>query len=94
MAPHERRYMTAEVRSVYLPTMDWRQHISVDPQVMHGTACITGTRIPVSVVLDNLASGMTSDELRIEYPSLTRDSIAAALAYAAELTRVRIIALP
>jgi uncharacterized protein (DUF433 family) len=74
--------------------MDWRQHISVDPHVMHGAACIAGTRIPVSVVLDNLASGMTPDNLLTEYPSLTREGVAAALAYAAELTRERIVTLP
>ena len=74
--------------------MDWRKHIAVDPQVMHGTTCIAGTRIPVSVVLDNLASGMTHDKLLAEYPTLTQESIGAALAYAAELTRERLIALP
>ena len=36
--------------------MNWRDYISVDPNVMHGVACIAGTRIPVSVVLDNLAA--------------------------------------
>lgn len=74
--------------------MNWRPYISVDPQVMHGAACIAGTRIAVSVVLDNLATGMSVDELVAEYPSLTREGIAAALAYAAELTRERIVALP
>ena len=74
--------------------MEWRNYVSVDPQVMHGSACIAGTRIPVSVVLDNLAAGMSTDELLHEYPSLTREAIAAALAYAAELTRERVIALP
>ena len=74
--------------------MDWREYIAVDPQVMHGTTCIAGTRIPVSVVLDNLASGMTPDESFAEYPTLTQESIGAALACAAELTRERIIALP
>jgi uncharacterized protein (DUF433 family) len=74
--------------------LDWRKYISVDPEVMHGTTCIAGTRIPVSVVLDNLAGGMSHDELLDAYPSLTRESIAAALAYAAELTRERVIALP
>jgi uncharacterized protein (DUF433 family) len=74
--------------------MEWREYIAVDPQVMHGTACIAGTRIPVSVVLDNLAPGMTSDELLAEYPTLTQEGIGAALAYAAELTRERVIALP
>jgi len=61
---------------------------------MHGAVCVAGTRIPVSVVLDNLAAGMSHDELMAEYPSLSREGIAAALAYAAELTRERVIALP
>ena len=74
--------------------MDWRQHISVDPHVMHGGACIAETRIPVSTVLDNVASGMTPDELLTEYPSLTRDGVAAALAYAAECTGKRIVTRP
>jgi uncharacterized protein (DUF433 family) len=74
--------------------MDWRQYITVDPHIMHGAACIAGTRIPVSLVLDNLAAGVTPDQLIVEYPSLTPESIGAALAYAAELARERIIALP
>lgn len=74
--------------------MHWRNHIAVDPNVMHGAACIAGTRIPVSFVLDNLAVGTSTDELLSEYPTLTRESIAAALAYAAELARDRTIALP
>lgn len=74
--------------------MEWRRYISVDPQVMHGVACITGTRIPVSVVLDNLAGGASVEEILSEYPSLTREAIGAALAYAAELAREHTIALP
>jgi len=74
--------------------MDWRKYISVDPEVMHGAVCVAGTRIPVSVVLDNLAAGMSHDELMAEYASLSREGIAATLAYAAELTRERVIALP
>jgi uncharacterized protein (DUF433 family) len=82
------------VKSGILVCMDWRAHISVDPKVLHGTACLAGTRIPVSVVLDNLAGGMSIDELLVEYPSLSGEAVAAALAYAAELTRERVIALP
>ena len=74
--------------------MDWRNHIVVDPNVMHGVACIAGTRIPVSVVLDNLAAGVTEERLLAEYPSLTRESIRAALAYAAALAREETAALP
>ncbi len=53
-----------------------------------------GTRIMVSVVLDNLAAGHTPDEVIASYPSLTRDAIQAALAYAAHLARERVIPLP
>lgn len=74
--------------------MVWRPHISVDPNVMHGVACLAGTRIPVSVVLDNLAAGASVDDILREYPSLTRIAVSAALAYAAELARERVVALP
>lgn len=73
--------------------MEWREHISVDPNVCHGQACITGTRVMVSVVLDNLADGVPSEELLRSYPSLTGESIRAVLAYAAELARERVVSL-
>jgi uncharacterized protein (DUF433 family) len=74
--------------------MSWRDYISTDPNVCHGQACIKGTRIPVSVVLDNLAAGLSEDEIIRSYPALTRDAIRAATAYAAELARERVVALP
>lgn len=73
--------------------MDWRERISVDPNVCHGKACIKGTRVMVSVVLDNLAAGLTSEEIAGSYPSLTRDDIHAAIAYAADLARERVLPL-
>ena len=74
-------------------TMDWKQHISVDPAVCHGKACIRGTRIMVSVVLDNLAAGLTPEQILKEYSSLTPEGIQAAIAYAADLARERIVPL-
>lgn len=74
--------------------MAWQDFISVDPAVVHGQACIRGTRIPVAVVLANLADGLTPDELIKSYPSLTRPAIQAALAYAAELAQERVLPLP
>lgn len=74
--------------------MDWRERIQVDPEIMHGQACIAGTRIPVTVILDNLAEGMDADELLQEYPTLRREDVAAALAYAAELAKERIVRSP
>jgi len=74
--------------------MNWREHITVDPAVCHGQACIKGTRIMVSVVLDNLAAGVQTAELLQSYPALTPAAITAAIAYAAELARERTIFLP
>lgn len=73
--------------------MNWREHITVDPAICHGRACIHGTRIMVSVVLDNLAAGIGVEELLKSYPSLNRDQIHATMAYAAELARDRIVIL-
>jgi uncharacterized protein (DUF433 family) len=74
--------------------MNWRDRITTNPQICHGKACIRGTRIMVSVILDNLASGLTQEEILKSYPSLTRQDIDAAVAYAAELARESVIALP
>lgn len=73
--------------------MNWREHITVDPAVCHGKACIRDTRVMASVVLDNLATGVGIDELLKSYPSLSRESVLAAVAYAAELARDRTIDL-
>lgn len=67
--------------------------ISVDPAVCHGQACIRGTRIPVSVVLDCLAAGMTDDEIRAEYPTLPHGAVRAAIAYGALLAREEVLPL-
>lgn len=48
----------------------------------------------VSVILDNLAANLSPDEILHSYPSLTREAIQAAIAYAADLTRERLVALP
>jgi uncharacterized protein (DUF433 family) len=74
--------------------MNWRERISVDPLVCHGKACIKGTRIMVSIILDNLAAGVGVDEILKSYPSLSAEDIHATLDYAAELARERTIPLP
>ncbi len=67
--------------------MDWRERITIDPAICHGVACIRGTRIPVAVVLDNLAAGVSATEIVNSHPSLTRTDIEAALLYAAKIGR-------
>ena len=74
--------------------MKWTDYITVDPSVCHGKACIKGTRILVSAVLDNLAAGLTLEEIQKSYPSLTKSAIQATMAYAAELSHERVLALP
>jgi len=68
--------------------------ISIDPNVCFGKPCIRGTRIWVSLVLDFLASGMTTEEILEDYPQLTRDDVLAAIAYGAEMSRERVIPIP
>lgn len=74
--------------------MDWKLHITVDPQVMHGTPCFKGTRVPVSVVLDNLAAGETEKRILDQYPTVRPEHLRAAIAYAADLARERIVSIP
>ena len=63
----------------------WHEFLSSTPQVCGGEICATGTRIPVTVILDSLAEGATKEEVLASYPSLDAAHIDAALAYAAEL---------
>lgn len=66
---------------------DWRERIHSDPEICHGKPCVRGTRIMVSVILDNLAEGLTPQEIVDDYPPLTLEDIQAALSYAATLAR-------
>lgn len=68
--------------------------IAVDPDIVGGQAHIRGTRIPVSVVLDCLAAGLSEHEIIEQYPSLSREGIRAAAAYGAALAREQIFPLP
>ena len=74
-----------------MPTLEL---ITSNPAVMHGQACIRGTRVPAAVVLACLAEGMTEDEILGEYPTLTVEGIRAAAAYGARLAAEEIVPLP
>ncbi len=71
--------------------LDWKERISIKPDVCHGKPCIKGTRIWVTLVLDLLASGYTVDQILQEYPHLTRGDVQACIAYGAEASRERFI---
>ncbi len=65
--------------------------ITIDPEVYHGEPCIRGMRIPVYLVVELVAAGMSFDEIIENYPDLEKEDIQAALRYAAFVTRDRII---
>jgi len=74
--------------------MAWQDRISSKPDVCHGKVCIAGTRIPVTVVLDNLAEGASEAEILSEYPTLVVEDIRAAIHYASDLASGRVLILP
>jgi uncharacterized protein (DUF433 family) len=65
--------------------------IHSDPNVMMGKPVIAGTRITVESVLDRLAAGETIDAILEANPRLTRESVLAALAFAAEALRADVV---
>jgi uncharacterized protein (DUF433 family) len=67
------------------------QRISIDPEICFGKPCIRGTRIWIALIIENLATGVAESEILQAYPDLQADDIRAALAYAAEVTRERVI---
>lgn len=74
--------------------MRWQEHIVATPDTLHGSPRFKGTRIPVSVVLDNLASGVSPEVLHADYPTLPKEAVSAALAYAADQARDTIVPIP
>ena len=67
-------------------TVQWKQHIVSDPEILRGKPRIKGTRIPVGLVLGYLAAGKTSADILAEFPDLTSEQIAACLDNARELS--------
>lgn len=64
--------------------MTMKSRIELDPRVCNGKPVIKGTRIPVSVILEQIAEGVSWDQLLSDYPELQREDIQAALIYARE----------
>ena len=74
--------------------MNWQERISVNPDVCHGKVCVAGTRIMVTVVLDNLAEGVSEAEILRSYPTLTAEDIRAVIHHASDLASGRVVTLP
>ena len=73
--------------------MDWHKHITVDANVCHGKPCVSGTRVLVTTVLDNLAEGYEKLEIIKNYPSITESDINAVIKYAADLANERVVSI-
>jgi uncharacterized protein (DUF433 family) len=73
---------------------NWKERVSVNPAICHGKACIRGTRVLVSVILDNIVASTDRPQILASYPSLKPEDIDAALSYAAELAREGAMDLP
>lgn len=70
--------------------MNWSERITHEPAICKGRACVKGTRIMVSTVLDNLAGGLSPEEIVRSYPPLTREDVQACISYAAALAHEEI----
>ena len=67
------------------------ERIQIDPRICHGQPCVKGTRIPVWLIVQYFANGDSIEDVLAAYPSLHRNDVQACLAYAAEMTRERVL---
>ena len=69
----------------------WKDYIESNPNVLRGKPCITGTRIPVSLILGYLAAGFNTEQIIAEFPDINQKKIAACLDYARELSEFEVV---
>ena len=73
--------------SIYIGIMKYFERVEINPRIMMGKPVITGTRIPVYVILNLFAEGYDEKKIKKEYPDLARGDILAALRFASLTTR-------
>jgi uncharacterized protein (DUF433 family) len=71
--------------------MDWRNYIHSDPKIMMGKPVIAGTRVTVELILEKLSNGESFEQILESHPNLTRESIRAAIAFAADNLRADVV---
>lgn len=69
--------------------MNLVERITTDPNICHGKPCIRGLRYPVEMILELLSSGMTIDEVLVDYEDLEREDVLAALSFATRLSQIK-----
>ena len=80
--------MNAIIVGILGGEMDWRERITVDPEVLLGKPVVKGTRLAVEFVIDLLAQGWSEGDILENYPGVTREDILACLGYAKEVLEV------
>ena len=63
--------------------------VTTDPEILGGTPVFTGTRVPIAVLFENLAGGLSLDEILDSYPTLKREQVIEALQQAESLLELR-----
>jgi uncharacterized protein (DUF433 family) len=63
--------------------------VTSDPEILGGTPVFTGTRVPIAVLFENLAGGLSLDEILDSYPTLQREQVVRALHQAEELLELK-----
>ncbi len=66
---------------------DWKDRITVDPNILVGKPIIKGTRVSVELIMDRLADGWTMEQLLESYPRVKREDVLAAIAFVTEVFR-------
>lgn len=67
--------------------MNWQDRITVDPNILVGKPVIKGTRLAVEFIVELLANGWSEQQIRENYPGVTRDDISACLHYATDVLK-------
>ena len=67
------------------------ERITFQPEILSGRACIRGMRIPVSVIVGQIAHGASFEKILADYPDLEREDVQAAIEYAAWLAQEQIV---
>lgn len=67
-----------------MTTVDIGQHLTIDPEIMHGALTFKGTRVPVSMVLEYIEDGLSIDEVEMHWPQVSREAAREAVRLASE----------
>ena len=80
----EKRKVVIRIKTGLIAAMKTSSVVKIDPEIMSGTPCFTGTRVPVRALLDYIEGGETLDEFLEQYPTVARKQAVAFLEQASE----------